>query len=296
MFSIEQLEAFLVTTETGSFSAAARKLGKVQSAISQNIMNLEIDCGCELFDRSGRYPVLTAEGEKLKPHANATVLQHRRLTQQVNALSHSALSKLVLAVDEGIPLQKISDILRQLQTEHPQLAVECLQAASVDIIDMVDSGRATTGVIFSELSIPYTLDFESIGALEFDVYVSAGHPLAQQVAPNIDTLRLHRQLLISSRNAKQSSFHQAYSPDIWYADSYYMLLEMAKSGFGWCLLPSHLVQSEGSQGNLIRVPVEFEQLAWHANVDVIQHQNISFDPMHKRARQILRTLLENKNR
>ncbi|KKL13509.1 hypothetical protein LCGC14_2525030, partial [marine sediment metagenome] len=43
MFSIDQLHAFIATVEAGSFSAAARRLSKVQSVVSQHIINLEID-------------------------------------------------------------------------------------------------------------------------------------------------------------------------------------------------------------------------------------------------------------
>lgn len=63
--SLEQLQAFVATVETGSFSAAARYLGKAQSAISTAVSNLEIDLDNSLFVRSGRYPVLTPAGERL---------------------------------------------------------------------------------------------------------------------------------------------------------------------------------------------------------------------------------------
>ena len=58
--SMEQLEAFVAAAAQGSFSGAARALGKAQSAVSTQISNLEIDLGVELFDRTGRNPVLTA--------------------------------------------------------------------------------------------------------------------------------------------------------------------------------------------------------------------------------------------
>ncbi|MCV5871730.1 LysR family transcriptional regulator, partial [Escherichia coli] len=51
MFTIEQLQAFIATSEAGSFSGAARKRGRAQSVVSQYIMNMEIDCGGELFER-----------------------------------------------------------------------------------------------------------------------------------------------------------------------------------------------------------------------------------------------------
>lgn len=49
--SLEQLQAFVATVETGSFSAAARYLGKAQSAISTAVSNLEIDLDNSLFVR-----------------------------------------------------------------------------------------------------------------------------------------------------------------------------------------------------------------------------------------------------
>ena len=55
----EQLLMFQTVMETGSFSAAARKLGKVPSAISMSIANLEIDLNLNLFDRIGREPIPT---------------------------------------------------------------------------------------------------------------------------------------------------------------------------------------------------------------------------------------------
>ena len=61
-YSPEALTAFVETVAAGSFSAAARRLRKSQSTISTSIANLEADLGFELFDRSARHPVLTAQG------------------------------------------------------------------------------------------------------------------------------------------------------------------------------------------------------------------------------------------
>ncbi len=83
-FSPQSLEAFVQTVSSGSFSAAARALGKSQSTISMAIANLEDDLGFRLFDRSGRQPILTDQGRR----ALAQV-------QQILAirLCHKALSR-----------------------------------------------------------------------------------------------------------------------------------------------------------------------------------------------------------
>ncbi len=291
MFSIEQLQAFVATVEQGSFSAAARTLNKVQSAISQHIINLEIDSGFPLFNREGRYPVLTEEGKQLLPYAQATLQQHNRLKQSAEQIFKQEHTDLCIAIDEGIPLNRLSDAISQVSTRYPGVNFELLSASSVDIIELVESKRASTGLLFSEVDLPTGIDFESVGSIQFDVYVSSKHPLAQSTVDNLETLTLFRQLLIRSKTSKTSSFQKAYSPNVWYADNYYILMDLVAKGFGWGVLPSHIVQPLLASGEIIRVPVKFKQLTWHANVDVIQHPAFSALPIHSMLRAEIRNLL-----
>src|SRR3954463_4087254 len=61
--TIEQLRTLRAVAEAGSFSAAARKLGRVQAAVSQSIDRLEAQLGLRLVDRTGRGPGRAARGE-----------------------------------------------------------------------------------------------------------------------------------------------------------------------------------------------------------------------------------------
>ena len=61
----DQLMLFKTVMECGSFSAAARQLGKVPSAVSMAIANLEIDLNLILFDRVGREPIPTLAAQHL---------------------------------------------------------------------------------------------------------------------------------------------------------------------------------------------------------------------------------------
>ncbi|GAK87789.1 putative transcriptional regulator [Vibrio ponticus] len=211
MFSIEQLEAFVATVEQGSFSAAARHLRKVQSAVSQHVINLEIDFGVELFDRSGRYPTLTQEGQKLLPYAKASLVQHRRLIHCANQLEQTSFQDITLAIDEGIPTIQLSQALKDVSLRFPSLRFECLAASSIDIRQLIIDQRATMGIMFSEASLDDNVDFEGLGGIEFDVFVAIDHPLAEETLPHLDMLRLHRQIVIRSKTSEMSSFQQAYS-------------------------------------------------------------------------------------
>ena len=62
MPNIENFRAFVLAAELGSFSAAARQMGKAQSAVSTAIANLEIDADVQLF-------VPESDLARVDPHA-----------------------------------------------------------------------------------------------------------------------------------------------------------------------------------------------------------------------------------
>ena len=71
--TLDQMRVLVAVADAGSFSAAARKLGRVQSAISQSIQTLETTLGLTLFDRSGKTPQLTDAGKALVGDARALI-------------------------------------------------------------------------------------------------------------------------------------------------------------------------------------------------------------------------------
>src|SRR5690348_4756690 len=66
---------------SGSFAAAARELGKVPSALTYSVRQLEDALDVLLFDRSSRQAQLTAAGTEL-------LHEGRRLLQQMDAVAN----------------------------------------------------------------------------------------------------------------------------------------------------------------------------------------------------------------
>jgi DNA-binding transcriptional LysR family regulator len=64
MEPLNYLESFIHAAETGSFSAAARRLGITPAAVSKNVARLEASLGVRLFQRSTRSLTLTGAGER----------------------------------------------------------------------------------------------------------------------------------------------------------------------------------------------------------------------------------------
>src|SRR5258708_39546894 len=69
--TLDQFRTFIAAVDEGSFSAAGRRLGRAQSVVSQTLANMDGQLGGQLFDRSGRIPVLTESGRALLPDARA---------------------------------------------------------------------------------------------------------------------------------------------------------------------------------------------------------------------------------
>ncbi|MGP5434798.1 LysR family transcriptional regulator [Corynebacterium variabile] len=99
--TLEQVEVFVLAARHGSFSGAARAMGRSQSTVSTSIANLEIALDTELFDRSSRFPVLTTEGETLLQEAKALYDRGLAFERHGDSLSQGQPTNITLAV--GIP-------------------------------------------------------------------------------------------------------------------------------------------------------------------------------------------------
>jgi hypothetical protein len=74
---LDQLRTFIAAVDEGSFSAAAPKLLRARSMVSETVSNLEEQIGVLLFDRSGRYPKLIPAGVVLLADARNIITQQR---------------------------------------------------------------------------------------------------------------------------------------------------------------------------------------------------------------------------
>lgn len=101
-YSPEALTAFVETVAAGSFSAAARRLRKSQSTVSTSIAHLEADLGFELFDRSARQPVLTAQGEQVLGYVQAILAASTRLDELAVSLSAQTEARLAFVLSDTL--------------------------------------------------------------------------------------------------------------------------------------------------------------------------------------------------
>ena len=83
---LDNLSTFLSAAEELNFTHAGRRLHLSQSAVSQQIRDLEVDLGVSLFERRGRGILLTPAGEMLRAKAKPILLGVRHAREAIGAL------------------------------------------------------------------------------------------------------------------------------------------------------------------------------------------------------------------
>jgi DNA-binding transcriptional LysR family regulator len=236
--SPEALLAFAQAATLGSFSAAARRLGKSQSTVSSAIANLEIDLGVALFDRGSRTPRLTAPGQVLLGLAQDILAAADRLDRAAEQLAGGLEARLSVVLSDTYQSDRFEQNLSAFERRFPELELECLIAEHGDVVALVQRGRAQIGLVAAQASYPPDIGAATLPELsEIALFVGAAHPLAGSRDVTAAALAGHRELRL---NTYLDQAETRPAGRIWSAPSYLMLLEMAELGFGWTALPRWL--------------------------------------------------------
>jgi DNA-binding transcriptional LysR family regulator len=253
--SLDQIRTFVAAAEEGSFSAAARKLGRAQSAVSDLIRRLEEELGVALFDRSRRAPQLTPAGSLLLRDARAVGGAVDLLNSRARGLTEGIEPELWAVVDVYFPFQAITEAARDFRLRFPttplRLYVEVLGAATEPVLD----GRASFAVAGGPGPLPPGLSSEPLEGVGMAMVASADHPLAsfKGVIPR-DELAKHVQLVLTERARRPDSReYSVMSPTTWRLADLYAKHSFLLSGLGWGSMPLHAVERDLAEGRLVRL-------------------------------------------
>ena len=141
----EPLRSFLAIAETGSFTAAAQRVHRTQSAVSMQIKRLEEQLGVELFAREGRTVRPSTGGELLLLHAR------RILQAQMEALAAFAGEQLAGEVTLGAPDDYASTFLprslARFAESHPKVQLNFVCQPSVELLRRLGEGAIDLALV-----------------------------------------------------------------------------------------------------------------------------------------------------
>lgn len=254
--TLDQLRILVCVDEEGSFSAAGRRLGRVQSAISHAIQNLEQAKGLVLFDRSARTPVLTEQGRVLVAHARRVLGQIEALDRVAGAMSAGVEADLTIAIDPFVPTPMILKLLSELKNEFPDIAVTLYTEGIGAAERRVQAGSARVGVCTLNPFVPNQVRAFRIDTITMVPVVAADHALAGLTGPlSADVLSEHVQLVLTDPNEWIGPNFNVVSPTVWRFVDIGRRLDFLLAGLGWSFMPEYLVKEHLATGRLIRMDV-----------------------------------------
>lgn len=269
--TLEQLTALVATADTGSFSAAARRLGKAQSLVSTHVANLELDLGLTLFDRSARLPVLTASGVRMVAEARGVLAQRERFLGVARRLEAHIEPRLSLAIDEFYPEHLIGGLMQDFAHQYPSVEIEMHFPLLEDVGRMLESGQADLGVICRPQPLFPALETRPLGRVPLRLVCGQSHPLAGEASVTPEALRQHRQLIVATRGQPGSRLAERVGADVWWVESHFVMLELVKHGVGWTLMSDHVIAASPARPSLVTLTAPALErwialeLGWHAS-------------------------------
>ncbi len=291
MLNIEQLVAFVAAAEQGSFSAAARHLGKSQSSVSIGVNNLEVDLGVTLFDRSTKYPKLTPQGERMLSQAKVLLRQAERIRNYSQSSVDNVEDTLTIGIDPLLPFSILESAIEKMSQRFPFTQLNVLRLSADNLTVAVLKGEVDLGFNIASDAVPEGLDFVSVGNVEWVCICSPDSMFADMPQVSNETLIGERQIACRSmvENAVLSA-QGVFSQEVWRADDQEDVVKLVEQGIGWAIVPKDLVLEKKSMGTLIDFRPEFQRHEMLMSADVLWKSNAQLGPAAKYLCEILGAL------
>ncbi|WP_199272232.1 LysR family transcriptional regulator [Paraburkholderia acidiphila] len=153
---IDLLRSFAVIAEVRSLSRAAERVGRTQSALSQQIKRLEEIVDQPLFQRTGRGVALTSPGERLLVHAQRILRLHDEAMADLCGTGLSGTIRFGCPDDYAAVF--LPSLLRQFSSQHPHALVEVVCVPTPRLLEQLDKRAVDLAMVSLPLAASGTDD------------------------------------------------------------------------------------------------------------------------------------------
>jgi len=191
---VETLKIFCDLADSRSFSKTADKHLLSQSAISQQLAQLELAHKCQLITRKKRPIELTPAGQVFYKGAKEILERYEQLISEVNTLQSTTDHRINVAAIFSIGMHSLPDYVKKFMVTYPNVNVHIEYFRVEKIYELVLNGEIDIGLV----AVPKkdrrleVYDFEDEPLV---LVCSPKHPLAKE--PEIDMHRLQFERFIA---------------------------------------------------------------------------------------------------
>jgi DNA-binding transcriptional LysR family regulator len=256
----EALNMVSAIARTGSFAAAARELGKVPSALTYSVRQLEDALDVLLFDRRSRQAKLTAAGSELLREGELLLLQMDAVANRVRRVASGWETELTVAVDKAIAPHAVFDLIEGFYALKPPTRLRMRSEVMAGTWEALSSGQADLAIGVGATPLGGTdLRTEPIGEFNFVMVVAPHHALAQAPEPlSQSDIAQHRIIAVADTARSLAPMTVGILPgqDVLTLPSMSAKLEAQLRGLGCGYLPEAMVKPYIESGRLVLKAVD----------------------------------------
>ena len=263
---LRDLHALIAIAETGSLSAAARKLHLTQPALTASLQRLEVAVGVGLVKRHSRGAVLTEEGQYVLHKARDVVHDIGQIALARDQLALEPAGEIHLGLPTTVAGGLIPELIPLMQARYPRIRLHVVEAMSGVLQEQLQLGRLDLAVLFD--GAPWTgLRCTPLLTETLYLMLPANHPLAARTAVDLETVAALSLVLPSMANSIRKRIATACDAKgltlgvLADVDSLPGLLGLVRAGY-CTVLPKYLAKGEIDAGSIVAVVVENPTLRW----------------------------------
>ncbi len=272
---LRHLRYFVAVAEQQSFSRAAKRLHISQSAISEQVADLENEIGVKLLERGSRKTVLTQSGTILLTHARRLLMDANHAVQETQRAERGEVGTLRIGFFGGGLGDGFPPLIRAFRALHPRVELALVELSSTDQWPALLDGRIDIGfTLVPEPQYRRELRWETVQHDPIVAVLPKTHPAAKSKKIDLKSLAGER-FVLSSRGVSPAVYDKVmelcteagFSPNVASISTVWSsVILMVRSGEGVALLP--LNQQQASANDLVFIPLQSKNafvdmcLAW----------------------------------
>jgi DNA-binding transcriptional LysR family regulator len=132
------METFSVVVETGSFTAAAEKLGLSKSFVSKQVSTLEVELACRLLYRTTRTLSLSDEGSQFYNHCKIIMAEAENARTEVMDSQGAPRGKIRMTIPQSLIISGFGQLLIAFQLQYPEIDLEVIASGRIE--NLVEEG------------------------------------------------------------------------------------------------------------------------------------------------------------
>ncbi len=285
-----QLEHFLAVCEERTFTRAAERVFRTQSAVSQSIKKLEDEVGAPLLARGVHDFALTESGRVVLEYARRMLRLRDEATREVQALKHLTAGRLLIGANELAAVYLLPGPVRSYLQKFPEIKVSIYNRHMGEVARQVLDREVDIGFVKEE-PVFHELRCLEIATDDMVLIAPAQHRLASQRSVHISQLGNELFIMRHQCNVTEQTilrlFEQYDTPcrvvaELW---SFENIKSFVRDGAGLAIVPRCTVEREIREKVLAVIPVA--ELSMPRKTLMVYHDQLS-EP----ARQFLKIMQE----